>query len=364
MKSILLTTTALVAFAGAAVADGHTGVSFSGSAELGYNNDETANGKDGFYWEANVATAMTAALDNGITAGAEFDFDVANDNLGSDVVAGGYLLSLTTEGAGLYFGDTQFAAKSKWKSAGDMESDLFSDVDGEAVLRGDVTMGDVSASVSYRVDGAGGTTAADSFDQLSIGVAAAIGSVNVVAAYQDDADATVGTDGNGDFKTQNVFGVSASTTVAGATVTVAYASNETADEQSTGIQVAYPVGPVTATVYYVDEDAGNGEANTGLTLAYSEGPISASYKVRSEQDRTEWNLEGSYDLGNGMTALAGMLNENEGDDNDFYVGGTYDLGGGASLMAVFAEDKDADQADEIGSAEYMPGTTVLATFSF
>ena len=65
-----------------------------------------------------------------------------------------------------------------------------------------------------------------------------------------------------------------------------------------------------------------------------------------------------------MTVLAGALNENEGDDADFYVGGTYDLGGGATILAMFAEDKDGDQEDEIGSGEYMPGTTVEVNFTF
>ena len=36
---ILLTTTAIVAFAGAAFADGHAGVAFSGDFTLGFNDD-------------------------------------------------------------------------------------------------------------------------------------------------------------------------------------------------------------------------------------------------------------------------------------------------------------------------------------
>ena len=50
MKSILLTTTAIVAFAGAAFADGHTSVGFSGDASLGHNDDI----ENGFYWDVNV----------------------------------------------------------------------------------------------------------------------------------------------------------------------------------------------------------------------------------------------------------------------------------------------------------------------
>ena len=104
--------------------------------------------------------------------------------------------------------------------------------------------------------------------------------------------------------------------------------------------------------------------NMGLTLAYAQDAVAVTLKVRDEQGRNEWNLEGSYDMGNGATILAGALNENEGADADFYIGGTYDLGGGASVLAVYADDKDGDQADEIGSGEYDPGMTVSVSFTF
>ena len=104
--------------------------------------------------------------------------------------------------------------------------------------------------------------------------------------------------------------------------------------------------------------------NYGITVAYAQDAIGVTAKFRNEQGRNEWNLEGSYDMGNGATILAGALNENEGADADFYIGGTYDLGGGASLLAVYADDKDGDQADEIGSGEYDPGMTVAVSFTF
>jgi len=104
--------------------------------------------------------------------------------------------------------------------------------------------------------------------------------------------------------------------------------------------------------------------NYGITVAYAQDAIAVTAKFRNEQGRDEWNLEGSYDMGNGATILAGALNENEGADTDFYIGGTYDLGGGASVLAVYADDKDGDQADEIGSGEYDPGMTVSVSFTF
>ena len=62
MKSILFTTTALVAFAGAAAADGHTSVSFAGEASAEYNSDA------GYSTAAEMTATGSATLDNGLTA--------------------------------------------------------------------------------------------------------------------------------------------------------------------------------------------------------------------------------------------------------------------------------------------------------
>ena len=374
MKSILLTTTALVAFAGAAAADGHTSVSHALSAELGYNNEADAIGEDGFFWEGNLKTTAAAALDNGLTAGAYFEITVSGDDAaagssdaGNALVASDFVLSLTSETASLYFGDTAPAGKKYFSAAGDMESDGFSTDSDSAVLRGDVSFGGMNGSVSYIMDDASNTA-----EQLAVGLGGSFGSVTVGLGYQE---ATTYVDAEGDFNNSAVMGVSASTTVAGATITAAYAddSNDGVGQSgvaqtSKAIQVSYPMGPVTATAYYsmeqvngVDAVAGN---NMGLTLAYAQDAVAVTLKVREEQGRNEWNLEGSYDMGNGATILAGALNENEGADADFYIGGTYDLGGGASLLAVYADDKDGDQADEIGSGEYDPGMTVAVSFTF
>ena len=374
MKNILLTTTALVAFAGAAAADGHTSVSHALSATLGYNNEVDAIGEDGFFWEGNLKTTATAALDNGLTAGAYFEITVSGDDAaagssdaGNALVASDFVLSLTSETASLYFGDTAPAGKKYFSAAGDMESDGFSTDSDSAVLRGDVSFGGMNGSVSYIVDDASNTA-----EQLAVGLGGSFGSVTVGLGYQE---ATTYVDAEGDFNNSAVMGVSASTTVAGATVTVAYAddSNDGVGQTgiaqtSTAIQVAYPMGPVTATAYYSMEQVNGVDAvagdNMGLTLAYAQDAVAVTLKVRDEQGRNEWNLEGSYDMGNGATIMAGALNENEGADADFYIGGTYDLGGGASILAVYADDKDGDQKDEIGSGEYDPGMTVAVSFTF
>jgi outer membrane protein OmpU len=387
MKSILLTSTALVAFAGAAAAEGHTSIGFSGDVELGYN-DNVIGDNDGMYWTGTLGVNMAAELDNGVTAGATFEIDVADSEEGDetslDLISGDYVLSLTTERAGMFFGDTGFAAFSKWKSAGDMEADGFSEADGETALRGDFTVAGVEASVSYVIGNSDGdTNLVEDLNQLSIGASGSFGNFGVSAAYQAESDEAAGFySANGDFNDRELFGVSANTTFAGATFTLGYAQRSAfgtaAETSSTGVQVAYPFGPVTATAYYVMEDYAGDEDNYGVRVAYAEGPIKVALDYDYDQGTNKLGLDGSYDMGNGLTLLAGVFDQSDSqnpvtgaavpasDGTDFYVAGTYDLGGGAEVLMSYADAETGDALgdDEVGAPDYQVGTTVAVTFTF
>jgi predicted porin len=365
MKNILLSSAAVFAFAGAAAADGHLGVTFSGDANLGYNTSDNfgivaVDDNEGFYSELDVTIGFAAELDNGLTAGASIDFeDLAGGggDMGDD-----YELFLTSDTAGLYYGDTNFAAQNVWVSAGDMESDGFSEADGEEALRGEVSYGAVSAQVSYVLGESGTSTpnVANDLNQLSLGMSADFGNFNVVAAYQEASGEAAGFYvANGDFSDAEIFGLSVGTSFSGADVRLAYADNGTTD--SLGVKVAYPFGPVTATAYFVSESAGGD--NYGVNLAYENGPIGIALDYQDDQGTVKVGLEGSYDVGNGIMAYAGYLTE-DGTDDRFYVAGTYDLGSGASLLVSYAADDSNVDEDEIGAGEYQDGTTVELSFAF
>ncbi|MEJ6399190.1 porin [Yoonia sp. 208BN28-4] len=362
MKSILLTSTALVAFAGAAAADGHASVSYGLGATLGYNDTVAAtdDNNEGFYWEGNLKATASAALDNGVTAGAYFEVTVAeddgdaSDDGGIALSSSDWVVSLESDMASLYFGDTSTAATKHWVSAGDMEADDFTTGTDSAVLRGDVSFAGFDTSLSYIYD-----DDSNELEQLSLGAAGSFGAFTVSAGYQADTDFA---DASGDFNASEVYGISVGGTFAGATVTAGYASNETNGEASTGIKLAYPFGPVTAEVYYVMEEVG--DDNYGVKVTYDANGIAVTAAYRDEQGRPEYNIDASYDLGNGLVAIGGILNENEGDDIDYYVGATYDLGGGASVLMTYAGDEDGDQADEIGAGDYQEGITVEVSFAF
>jgi hypothetical protein len=368
MKSILLTTTAIVAFAGAAVADGHAGISFAGEAELG-NNDDVENG---FFWSADVDTTMTAALDNGVTATATFGLGIAENNLGDTVTSSDYVLEVSTDNAALRFGDVDPVAEANFSNVdgeivgfNDQDVHLDSVADGgvgfEGILMGEVTASGVTGMISFGVeaDAANGEASEDDIDAMQVFVGATFGSVDLQVAYQDEfagADA--------------VYGISAGTSVAGADLDVSYMDDGT--NSSLGLGASYPVGPVVLGGYYSVNDGA--EDNYGVSADYSDGPIAVNAFYDFEggatdadgDDTTEIGIEGSYDIGNGIAANAGYISTDAAGTETaaYYVAGTYDLGGGAELLVSYAEDEANAVNDEIGDPEYNHGTTVAVSFSF
>ena len=361
MKSILLTSTALVALAGAAAADGHTSIDFSGGAKLGYNDDV----ENGFYSEITLDVAMSATLDNGITVSASADVDELD--AGKDFA--GVQLKIASENASLTYGDVDpatdgFNGVDGTDATGfnDKDAHLKNPADGlgfDAILLGEASFGIADIALSYGVDAdlgddedtAGGLD--DNLDALQLLVGASLGQIDLQLAYQDEL---AGAD--------SVFAIGAKTTLAGADLTLEYSDNGATT--STGIAVSYPIGDaITVGGYYAINDAD--EDNYGLEASYADGPVSvdAALDHDGDADTNKITLEGSYDLGNGMKVFAGYIsNDSDADDNQYYVAGTYDLGGGASLLVSYADDEASDTNDEIGDPEYNSGTTVEVSFSF
>lgn len=343
MKSTLLTTTALIAFAGAAAAE----VTFGGSADLTYND------LDGFTYGGDVTIAGSQELDNGLTAGFTAEFDLVNDDCEDDLIDlfdgnnyvcfSGFTLSLASENASLTFGDTATATETLWSSVDDMAADNFAeggDSGEDAVLRGEATFGTVSAALSYGID-----AYSDAPIGLSFAASADLGMATIYGAYQD-ADQNNG----------EIYGLSASGTFSGATVMLSYVDDSV--DQSTGVSVSYPAGPVVLGAYYVAEANAATDDFWGVSADYASGAIAVGASYDSTDD---WGIEGSYDASNGIMVYAGVLDAGD----DYYVAGTYDLGGGASVLVAYVEDGGTLNGDnEIGANDYANGTTVELSLAF
>lgn len=400
MKRILLSSAAVVAFAGAASAQELTGVTesvaeaaplaetigvtLSGTAILGYNdrnNSAVTDDNIDFFSDLEIQINLSVELDNGLVAAASIDLeDLAGGQgageedttsiFGVETSEVDFELSLTSQTAGLFYGDTAFAADNTWIEVGNMDSDNFSEADGEEVIRAQASYAGVDAAVSYAISNANGDrNLVDTVSQLSIGASYEFNGFTIIGAYQDSSDEAAGffSLANGDFNEDEVYGVSVATTYAGADIRIGYANDEGRNTDSYGVEVSYPFGPVTATAFYVVEDdfGSNTSDNYGLEFAYEQGPLSVTATYEHESDGSDdYALEGSYQVSEELILFAGYLAPEAAGEDGYYIGGEYDLGSGASLEVSFADGDDAEFEDEIGSEAFQSGTTIQLEFDF
>jgi hypothetical protein len=328
MKSILLTSTALVMVAGAAAAE----VTFSGDASAEYNSNT------GFATDANVTASLSAEMDNGLTVSTSFDLlggAVGNVSVTGDNVS----LTFGLNGADL--NGAAFAAYGDGAGVvGVGEENLD---DGVAASFG---LGGATIYVSAVYD-----TVADEFstDDIELGLSTSAGGFDVGLGLAD-----------GD------FGASASGNAGGLDVTLAVSS--IAGANAWDASVSYPMGAVTlgasldstdaweVTADYAADGVSAGvsfDSNDDyeLTAGYSMGDVSVSGGINQDSD---FKVVVMYTIMEGLTAEAGMTYAEE-----VYARVDYDLGGGASLTVSQADAADIDDAEDMAA-----GTTVALSFSF
>lgn len=268
MKNIVLATTALVASAGVAAAD----VSFSGSAGAGVYH---AAPESGVYSFAKLTAKMTGEADNGITFGADmsaevgdkfdagdFEFDGEKDgtmSLGSIFVAyGGMKLTFDGEGIDDLYDDDY---------SHDIQFDYSTGAFAMSITADDTsTAGEsqYSYKLGYKANGIAATlTGNDLTDNQKLDVNYSGEGYKVGVSYDMDGAVT------------KVYG---EYTTNGFTVKANYDTDE-------------------------DWDFGVKYAANGLTVA------------ASTDESDAWELTGSYDLGGGLSAIAGV------DANDAYYAG-------------------------------------------
>lgn len=427
MKRILLASTAVVAFAGAAAAAGDTtvpstGVELEADFKFGYNDEY----KHGFYWSAGLDFLGKVALDHGLQAGFSAKTKIVDAKEGSesgayrstDVEVKDYEFFLTAPSAGLYLGKTDVATKLHYKKvdgmeasfrkAGDYIASKASDtklVDDGAVIRGEFgtqALGlpvDANIALSYVID-LDDTTGNNDLKALHVAAGAEFGMFTVALGYEQgdrfndvivDKDPTPPT--RRDVDTGSAWGISVGTTFGGADIRLAYLNREAdniiaygpgdpdypptdagfkakAAEESWGVSVAYPFGPVTTTVFYSANDPSPDKY--GFKVDYVTGPLSVKgFATISESSsgKDDFGVEGSYDFGSGLKFYAGVVNKGLRNDSAtyaWYLATKYNLGSGAELLASYAQaDTDyTGDRDEIGAQKLYEGTTVQISFEF
>jgi hypothetical protein len=328
MKRILLTSTALVAFAGAAAAD----VSFSGDASISYNGTTVST-------TTNLGATLSATLDNGYTASASFDIDAGT---AGDVSLSNDTSSLTYDVSGSKSGAAD--------RGGDMYGMGTTVNDGDAAADSHVFVG-VSAG-GFDID----MSAKNDMTNLELGVAGDLGGAAFDMGYDVDTAAYVATIGM---------------TAGGADVTVGAASGN-----QFALKVGMPLGGLDSTLEYASNNGTVGY-RVGTSLDLNGVAVSASVTdggavtlgadmaaggadIMVDYDSNGVDLRVAYDMGNGLAAYAATLDSGA----SYFAGVEYDLGGGATLTASQNTTGAALDGDASGAADYAAGTSLKVSFSF
>lgn len=289
MKTILFASTALVAFAGAAAAQG---VALSGNAEMGIYDNDTAGMDTRFFTDIDVTFTMSGETDNGLTFGASVDLDEGGS--GAAAVAnndddGGATIFLSGSFGTITMGDTDgaldWATAEVGFNAGAINDDFetagwngVNGLDGKhdgQILRYDNTFGAFGVAVSAEIDDTG-------TDDAILGVGVRYGAdfggttINFGLGYQSGEDAGV-------------------------------------DIEAIAVSANANFGAVTAGVVYEEFDDGVGGAgydHVGVGVGYTTGAISlhANYGVFDRDGGTEdkgLGLSAGYDLGGGASVQLG-----------------------------------------------------------
>ena len=352
MKSTLLTTTALIAFAGASFADGHAadGIAFSGEASAEYND------LTGFTTATEATATMTRTLDNGLTATASLTFET-EDNMDGTFSAGS--ISLSSDNASLTFGTGLDAAVFTTvgddydigQSANDDRDDFEEQLEG---IVGTYSMGETTLVVSSPLEF--GASSVDT-DKIEVGVTTSVAGFALAAAATGAGEAAATVSG----------------TVAGATISLGGATTGASGDVEWDAEVSYTISPVTVSASIDETEAWTVGAAFdggayGVSAEYNSDEtweVGATYAANGISVAAEYNsaeeivVGATYDMGNGLMVGAGM----EADES-LYAFATYDLGNGAEAYGYYT-DSDVE-LEEVGPSEVdvNAGITVGVSFTF
>lgn len=373
MKNVLLATTALVAFAGAAAAE----ISFEGSVEAGYNVPYAGNSL------ANSG-AVFADLEFTVRANREFNGGIVGeawmtiadgdgakggeDDSGDQVSLDGFNLELEAYGASLESGAYKMTVSNDIDNASEhfdgdigawiVEAELGGNKDN--VVRLDASFSSVDVSVSYD-DGY-------TDESIAVGMSGTFGNFDLGVGY-DSKDAGGADDG---------YGINAGTTFGAFSMNAFYGENVT-DLGGTGygIHLGYDVtSDISLGAYYHDYDVSGLGGAFGVDAKATFGAITvAAYYDAINHDNTgdltnvpasRFGIDMDYAFSSDLVASAGYrsvqhdagIADADKTADGFYAGVEYNLSEDAKVGASYAEFDDA------GTPGFRDGATVWFSFDF
>ena len=323
MKKVLLTSTVLVAFAGAASAE----VAITGAAEIGLANLDSAataavaptatslgvaakpaNDEAQFHSDIDVFFTMSGQSDNGLTFGANLDIDETQGPAAfSGNTQGGESMFVSGDFGRITMGDTDgafdFALTEAIIGASLIDDNEHGGYNGNAgfdgagdgqVLRYDYSFGALAAAISFEQigDGLGRAGAGDLITGVGVSYSADLGGVDlgVGLGYQEcDNCEIVGLSlsagfGNGFTAIVNFSNADTNTNAPG-------------DTDHVGFALGYSVDALTVAVNYGEFDAGTGTTTDGIGFIANYdlgGGLEAQFgygntSTTGAADRTTWS---------------------------------------------------------------------------
>ena len=348
MKKALLTTTALVAFSGAAFADSVAAVSdagkshhvhkptvvFHGTAMVKYNVPLvlTTNGVKN---KADGTVSSDVDLDVTMTSPGTYSATVSYGLEGNAI--GGATVAVTTPLVNIWVG-------SKDANGGADASDMFAEVDGMSGIGTDEdatdwyvqlpNFGGWTLAASGLADMNGTTNGTANTEKTSIGLSGSVGGMTITAGGMHKSG-----------------GASVSLPLMGATVTAAFASMD--GTQESGVSATMPLGGMNLTVSSSTVDGGS---FWGASVATTVAGYSVSAGSDSNED-SQFKITGPM----GPVALHIEWDSSEAtltdaDDNEIEAGVTYSVPGtkGTTISASYSNTDD----------DFDAGTQVKMAFSF
>ena len=338
MKKLLITSSALVAAAGMAQADGHTGVSLSGSAEMGIASVDggTTGATDGntyFHSAFDVTFSLSGETDNGLSFGASFDLDETDD------------------------GNSESGSSSPGNPFGAGVGDQ--SVDGSVFVSGafgTLTMGDTDGAFDWALtetasgtaiaddhtshDGYNGNGLADGINTLrydntfgDFGVAVSLGNLGgetLTTSITGDTNAGITVSGTSDDTIVQV-GLKYAVDLGGTTLGLGLGYVDAGIWDAVGLSATAGFGAASVTANYsqIDGDGGIEVEHMGLGFSYTMDALSF---------HVNW---GEYDYDADVTDGSSTKVDGWGANVN------YDLGGGAVLALGYGSD-DADDRYSLG----------------
>ena len=323
MKKVLLTTSALVAFAGYAAAE----VSFGGEVTVGYNDLE----ESGLYLDGELNITGTAEFDNGVAVEVTYGLDLYDGSFDAfPTVTVTSPWATLTVGTVEYSGTDMFAIVDGMNAGADLREE-----NDELIARVDATFGGFSVGVSFDT---GLVNQNWSTNDISVGVAGEFGAFSFSAVYDD---------------VNTMFGVQAGTSFGGFDISVAYLASDATGDDSIGIGLGTTFGNVGIAAYYAINNGNADEYGVSADFTAGAASIAVWYEGVEGGAGDDFGVDVEYAYNDNINLGAGYS-----DVDSFYVFGTM-MVGDATIGVSYNDDGDGDQDDD-----YKAGVDVWMTLPF